>query len=245
MDDDKPLPKKWWSETHQPTYKKMVAAGLSRETTASYCTPSFTLDLKVEGSDKFVICGWNVVFWYSTASMQQEVFFFRYMKHVLVSCFGQKKTRFPPRSLTCSPLKNGGIGRRSFPIGFWYSFSGANFVKLWEGIHICRIYPSPAPGIPVSFGIHVILGGSQRNVPTGRTCSSAFGSGHLDPSEKKGTEGRQDMRRVTYVYIYKYIVFIRYIYIYIYMYMQLYICARKDEYVFLLHNLYVYILHTN
>ena len=27
----------------------------------------------------------------------------------------------------------------------------------------------------------------------GRTCSSAFGSGHLDPSEKRGTEGRQDM----------------------------------------------------
>lgn len=62
-------------------------------------------------------------------------------------------------------------------------------------------------------------------------------------SEKKGTEGSQDMRRDTYVniYIYQLIHCLYKIYMYIYIYyMQQYICARKDEYkmdMFLKHNL--------
>lgn len=105
---------------------------------------------------------------------------------------------------------------------------------VWDSCHPKRCF------------IHVILGGSQRNVsdPEGHALRPLVPVTLME-SEKKGTEGRQDMaeRYILYVYIciYQLIHCLYKIYMYIYIYyMQQYICARKDEYkmdMFLKHNL--------
>lgn len=105
--------KKWWPRIFQET--------------ASYCIPSFTLELKIQ-TDLF-FCGWNVVFWYSTTSIQQEGFF----SDTWNRCW------------------------------WFFCYPKHQHVLIVLCLFVGATYPSPAPSIPVSFGIPVILGGSQPN----------------------------------------------------------------------------------
>ena len=141
----------------------MVAKGFPAKN-ASYCIPSFTLELKIQ--TYLFFAAETVVFWYSTASIQQEVL--RWYIYMCWCFFG--------KTPTCLS-------------------------------YVSDLPTQPAPSIPVSFGIPVILKHvsfmSSWVLPNGtypgRTCSSAFGSGTL--ISEKGTKGSQDMRRDSYVNI--------------------------------------------
>lgn len=132
---------------------------------------------------------WNVVFWYQPPAFNKSFF-----------------------SDTCYRC--------------WWFFLGKTPTCF---VFICRIYlPNRHPSIPVSFGIPVILKHvsfmSSWVVPNGtrlrpgRTCSSAFGSGHLDGIWKKGIPrvGRTcgEIHTVC-IYIYQLIHCLYKIYIYI------------------------------
>ena len=159
-------------ETHKLTYKKMVAKGFPAKN-ASYCIPSFTLELKIQTYLFFAAETWFF-------DIPPPAFNKRFFFQIHETCAGD----------------------------FFVTQNTNSFV------FICRIYLSPAPSIPVSFGIPVILKHvsfmSSWVVPNGTSPTRKdmlFGLWFRSPwwnLKKRDTEGRQDMaeRYILYVYIY-------------------------------------------